>query len=172
MSPNHLLTWTAGIAFQVMNGACIGGWLAGYGPTTAEEWRERMIYVQLGVVLFVGGLLGNMYHDDVLRDLRRPGKQEQGQKDKSSERSGNQKTYKVPQDGLFQYILYPHYLCEWIEWCGFWIIGGRACLPARNFVLNEITTMLPQALAGKRWYLQKFGQEKIGDREAIIPGLL
>ena len=172
MSPNHLLTWTAGIAFQVTNGLCIGGWLAGYGPTTVEEWNERMVYIQLGVVLFVGGFLGNMYHDDVLRALRRPGKQNQDQKDKPFEKDGKEGKYKVPQDGFFHYILYPHYLCEWIEWCGYWMIGGSGCIPARSFVCNEISSMLPQALSGKRWYLRKFGPEKIGNRKAIIPGLL
>ena len=172
MSPNHVLTWAAGIAFQIINGASIGGWLAGYGPTTVEEWKGRTIYIQLGVVLFVGGLLGNMYHDEVLRDLRRPNKRSQDINDKSTGKSGNERTYKVPQDGLFQYILYPHYLCEWIEWCGFWMMCGLGCIPARSFVLNEISTMLPQALSGKRWYLGKFGQEKIGGKKAIIPGVL
>jgi 3-oxo-5-alpha-steroid 4-dehydrogenase 1 len=32
--------------------------------------------------------------------------------------------------------------------------------------------MLPRALSGKRWYIEKFGEEKVANRKAIIPGLL
>jgi 3-oxo-5-alpha-steroid 4-dehydrogenase 1 len=69
-------------------------------------------------------------------------------------------------------VLYAHYFCEWIEWTGFFIIGGWNCVPARSFLLNEIATMLPRALSGKRWYIEKFGEEKVANRKAIIPGLL
>ena len=69
-------------------------------------------------------------------------------------------------------MLYPHYLCEWIEWMGFWIMGGWAFAPARAFLLNELAAMLPQAINGRTWYLEKFGREKIGSRRAVIPGIL
>ena len=78
----------------------------------------------------------------------------------------------LPKNGLFHYILFPHYLCEWLEWAGWWMIGGWSCTPARSFLFNEISTMLPRALQGKQWYIEKFGKEKVGDRKAIIPGLL
>jgi 3-oxo-5-alpha-steroid 4-dehydrogenase 1 len=32
--------------------------------------------------------------------------------------------------------------------------------------------MLPRALAGKRWYEEKFGKDKVAGRKAVIPGLL
>lgn len=51
-------------------------------------------------------------------------------------------------------------------------MGGSACVPARNFVLNEVATMLPRALKGRQWYMQRFGKEKVGGRKAIIPGIL
>ena len=49
---------------------------------------------------------------------------------------------------------------------------GWGCVPARTFLLNEIATMLPRALQGKQWYVEKFGKEKVGNRKAVIPGLL
>jgi 3-oxo-5-alpha-steroid 4-dehydrogenase 1 len=52
------------------------------------------------------------------------------------------------------------------------MIGGWQCVPARTFLLNEITTMLPRALQGKRWYEKKFGKDKLQGRKAIIPGVL
>jgi 3-oxo-5-alpha-steroid 4-dehydrogenase 1 len=32
--------------------------------------------------------------------------------------------------------------------------------------------MLPRAVQGKRWYVERFGEEKVGGRKAIIPGFL
>lgn len=70
------------------------------------------------------------------------------------------------------------------------------CAPARNFVFNEIATMLPRAILGKEWYVflrtdasksrdqraytdvdipryeDRFGKEKVAGRKAVIPGLL
>jgi len=31
-------------------------------------------------------------------------------------------------------------------------MAGLHCTPARNFLLNEIATMLPRAIHGKEWY--------------------
>lgn len=96
---------------------------------------------------------------------------EQAVKDKKP-LEGVDKYYMLPKNGLFHYVLYAHYLCEWVEWAGFWMVGGLHCVPARTFLLNEISTMLPRALSGRRWYIQKFGKDKVGNRKAVIPGLL
>lgn len=176
MAPIHPFICIFASAFQIFNSTSIGGWLAGYGPTTVLEWEGRMVYIQLGMIIFAAGLLANIYHDDELREIRRAAarnekKREQAQGEKVKERKA-ERIYMVPQNGLFQYILYPHYFCEWIEWCGFWIIGGWGCIPARIFVINEIATMTPRAVKGKKWYIERFGREKIGNRSAVLPGIL
>lgn len=112
-----------------------------------------------------------MYHDDELREIRRVAAKEVEQKKKQGVKDVK-KHYEVPEGGLFRWVLYPHYLCEWIEWAGFWMIGGLACAPARVFLVNEVATMMPRALAGRRWYVERFGKEKIGGRRAVLPGLL
>lgn len=176
MSPIHLLVWSAALSFQLFNSICIGGWLAGYGPTTTKDWEGSAVRIELGMMIFALGLLGNMYHDDELREIRRAAARNQKRKEEAQNEKGEKKSvskvYMVPENGLFRIILYPHFLCEWIEWCGFWMIGGVACVPARAFVINEIATMTPRALMGKRWYLNRFGKEKIGSRKAVIPGIL
>lgn len=166
MSPIHPLVWAAALTFQLINCNCIGGWLAGYGPTTDSDWAGRMIYIQLGGMLFTAGLLGNIFHEDILRDIRREKSENKGDGKKMD------KVYRIPEGGFFDYALYAHYTCEWVEWLGFWMIGGRGFLPGQNFLLNEIATMGPRALSGKRWYLKTFGKDKIGDRKAVIPGLI
>ena len=141
------------------------------------------------MMLWAFGLLGNMYHDDELREIRRAAarnqkKREQNENetglggDKATERKDQRKTkgvdkvYLLPRNGLFEIILFPHYLCEWVEWAGFYMVGGLGCLPARNFLINEIATMTPRALAGKRWYIERFGKDQVGNRKAVVPFVL
>ncbi|KAL8831692.1 MAG: hypothetical protein Q9170_005188 [Blastenia crenularia] len=172
MSPIHPFILLSALCFQVINGACIGGYLAGYGPTTLQDWAGTAPRIEFGMMLFMAGLIGNIYHDDELREIRRASVRNQKRKaDWQGEKSKGgkvDKLYMVPENGLFRAVLYPHYLCEWIEWCGFWVIGGLACTPARTFLVNELTTMLPRALNGKRWYVERFGKEKVGSRKALL----
>ena len=174
MSPIHPFVFISALSFQLINSTSIAGYLAGYGPTTNADWQGRILWVEVGLVIFAFGFMGNLFHDDELREIRRATarNQEKRAKEKGEPGKGVDKVYMIPQNGLFAWILYPHYVCEWIEWCGFWMIGGMGCVPARSFVINEIATMLPRALSGKRWYVQRFGKEKVGNRKAVIPGLL
>lgn len=174
MSPIHPFVWLCAALWQVSNGLCIGGWLAGHGPLTPYDWAGHLYYMEIGLVIWGWGLLANMYHDDDLREIRRAAARRQK---KEAERTGKpaasvDKVYMLPKNGLFRWVLYAHYLCEWIEWAGFWMVGGWACAPARNFLINEIATMLPRAIQGKRWYIEKFGADKVGNRKAAIPGLI
>ncbi|KAF2013763.1 3-oxo-5-alpha-steroid 4-dehydrogenase-like protein [Aaosphaeria arxii CBS 175.79] len=174
MSPISPLVWMLAFLFQVFNAISIGGWVSGYGPTTVEDWAGRYWAMEFGLVIWAWGLLGNMFHDDDLREIRRAvDRKQRREAEKLGKAPGNvDKVYMLPKNGLFQYVLFAHYLCEWIEWAGFWMVGGVHCHPARTFLVNEIATMLPRALQGKRWYEKKFGKDKVGSRKAIIPGLI
>ncbi|KAI9749947.1 MAG: hypothetical protein M1815_002098 [Lichina confinis] len=176
MSPMHPLVWVSGLSFQIINCLSIGGWLAGYGPTGEEYWAGRSGWFQLGAVIWAAGLLGNIYHDDLLREVRRAAMREQRQREKEQGETGKprgvDKVYKMPQDSLFRFILFPHYVCEWIEWTGYWIMGGRRFVPARNFLVNEVATMTPRAVSGKRWYVNRLGRKAVGRRTAVVPGLI
>ena len=134
-------------------------------------------------MIFALGLLGNIFHDDDLREIRRAAARRQkklwenddgAEKRKPNPRKnpGVDKYYQIPQNGLFHLVLYPHHLCEWVEWAGFWMIAGWGCVPARCFLVNEIAAMLPRALNGKAWYVERFGAEKVGGRKAVIPWLI
>lgn len=185
MSPIHPLVWAAAAAFQLANATCIGGWLAAYGPVTAAAWQARLApwptpQFALGIAVFYLGLSANYFHDDELREIRRREQQRQarlareqgGGGGKGGGKGSVEKHYQIPQAGLFRYMLYPHYLCEWIEWTGFYIACGLGCVPARMFVINEIAAMLPRAVKGKKWYIEKFGEEKIRNKWAVLPGIL
>lgn len=163
MAPTHIIITLAGVGFNIINGSMIGGWLGGFGSAAeVPTWQ-----IVAGSSIFLVGLWGNIYHEEILRDIRnKPGKDEIVVND-------NGRIYKVPQGGLFDYIWYPHYFSEWCEWTGYMIAGGGPLnfLPATIFVLNEIATMLPRALQGKRWYENKFG-DKAPKKKAAIPGII
>ena len=174
MSPIHLFLCIGMSLFQIFNAVSIGGWLAGYGPTTARDWEGRYWSMELGLMFWCWGLLGNAFHDDDLREIRRAAERKQRKEAETTGKpiEGVDKVYMIPKNGLFRFVLFAHYLCEWVEWAGFWAVGGWACHPARTFLINEIATMLPRAVQGKRWYEKKFGKDKVGNRKAVIPGLI
>ncbi|KAK4031707.1 hypothetical protein C8A01DRAFT_41844 [Parachaetomium inaequale] len=194
MSPLHILIWLFGILFQVLNGLAIGSWLAAYGPTTQAEWTAQLsasvptLQFSAGLALFYLGLVANYYHDDELREIRRragrraraaalkddfkPLDKDDGTPQKEGRgKKGVDKHYEIPQAGLFKVVLYPHYLVEWVEWFGFWMAAGWGCVPARCFLFNEVAAMLPRAVKGRQWYVDKFGEEQVRGRWAVIPGV-
>ncbi|PTB49619.1 hypothetical protein M431DRAFT_500088 [Trichoderma harzianum CBS 226.95] len=179
MSPIHVGVWALAIGFQLCNALCISSWLSAYGPTTAEAWSSVSSIPQfiIGIGIFYLGLSSNFFHDEELREIRRrEQKRQERLRKQAGDKSGNnaagvEKHYQIPQAGLFRYMLYPHYLSEWVEWLGFYMATGWGCAPARAFLVNEIFSMLPRAVNGKKWYIERFGEEKIGKRWAVIPGI-
>jgi 3-oxo-5-alpha-steroid 4-dehydrogenase 1 len=177
MSPIHVGVWSLAFGFQVCNALCISSWLSAYGPTTTEAWSSVCSVPQFifGIGIFYLGLSSNFFHDEELREIRR---REQKRQERIRKKAGGEgqaasveKHYQIPQAGLFRYMLYPHYLSEWVEWFGFWMAAGWGCGPARAFLVNEIFSMLPRAVNGKKWYMERFGEDKIKKKWAIIPGV-
>ncbi|KAF7563231.1 hypothetical protein G7046_g936 [Stylonectria norvegica] len=176
MSPLHIAVWTLAFLFQIINATCIGSWLAAYGPTTEAAWSSHSSIPQFaaGILIFYIGLSANFFHDEELRDIRRREEQRQERLRRyHPERTPDtvNKHYEIPQAGLFRYMLYPHYFCEWIEWAGFWMAAGWGCAPARAFLVNEVFAMLPRAVKGKKWYMDKFGEHDIRKKWAVVPGV-
>lgn len=184
MSPIHVLVALMALGFQLLNGLSIGGWLAAYGPVTASAWAAQSSTGQfaLGIAIFYVGLASNFFHDEELREIRRTEQRRQQRriqdnngkgkgKGSSSRAVGVQKHYQIPTAGLFKYVLYAHYLSEWLEWTGFLVAAGWTCAPAWVFLINEVFAMLPRALKGKKWYMERFGEEKIKGKWAVLPGI-
>lgn len=184
MSPIHPIVWVSALSFQLINATCIGGWLAGHGPRNVYDWAGSVYRVEIGMVIWGWSLLANVFHDDDLREIRRAAKRRQlKEAEKRSKEEGKSveeimkegdvsRVYMIPKNGLFHWVLYAHYFCEWVEWFGFYMVGGWDCVPARSFLINEIASMLPRAIQGWHWYVKKFGREKVGNRMAVVPGLI
>lgn len=178
MAPLHILVALMALGFQLLNATCIGSYLAAYGPVTESAWASQSPLPQFvgGIAIFYVGLAANYFHDEELREIRRRESRRQERLKEQSKGSSNgdatiERHYRIPQAGLFKYMLFPHYFCEWVEWLGFWMAAGFSCTPARAFLVNEIFTMFPRAVNGRKWYVEKFGEEKIAKKWAIIPGI-
>jgi len=114
----------------------------------------------LGITLFLLGFVSNIFHDEILHKLRRdtpPG-------------SDGKPTYAIPHGYLYEYISFPNYFSEWIEFIGFAIAASPRWeyTPPWMFVGAELMTMLPRAYNGHQWYLQRF-PDYPKDRKIVIP---
>lgn len=61
----------------------------------------------IGIAGWAVGLAANIYHDEILFDIRR-----KAQKDSKANGAGSKPKYDVPHGGLYSLISYPNYLCE------------------------------------------------------------
>ncbi|CAD6907108.1 unnamed protein product [Tilletia laevis] len=84
----------------------------------------------LGIAGWAIGFAGNIYHDEILANLRRKPRggatttaTKAVEKKKSGDGKGKEDAvksrYKVPHGALFEYVSFPNYLCEWFEWASF-----------------------------------------------------
>lgn len=174
MAPIHVAVWAMALGFQLLNATCLGAWLAAYGPVTADAWATQSPLPQfvLGLAVFYAGLSANFFHDEELREIRRRRQRRQRSgHDQAKAGAEGASYYEIPQAGLFRYMLFPHYFCEWVEWAGFLMAAGWSCAPAWAFLTNEVCSMLPRAVRGKAWYVERFGPDKVGRKWAVIPGV-
>ncbi|CUA75794.1 3-oxo-5-alpha-steroid 4-dehydrogenase 1 [Rhizoctonia solani] len=177
-SNSHLIVLLAGIVFNLINGSVNGTWLGAGVQTGSIGWIDAPIGYWIGLAMFGLGLWGNIWHDEVLLDLR---KNRTGDKD-------NKPRYSIPYGGLYSLVSFPNYLCEWFEWAGFALASGSIMTPLQRrltlgsyagvyftptllFALVEVALMLPRARRGHEWYHQKFADYP-KERKAVIPFLL
>jgi 3-oxo-5-alpha-steroid 4-dehydrogenase 1 len=107
MAPFSVLLFFIGVAFNLVNGSAIGGWLGGYGSAVeVPAWQ-----VVVGSAMFLLGLWGNVFHEEILRDVRwnvRAGGSEKEEEEDGGMVVSEGRVYKIPQGGLFRYCWYPH----------------------------------------------------------------
>jgi len=142
----------AAIAFNLINGALLGGSLASQAVVSrdAAAWPLHSV---LGGLLFVGGAVVNIRADNTLLALRQ----------------GQDRGYHIPQGGLYRYISCPNFLGEILQWFGFALLCWN--LPALAFAVWTASNLVPRALAHHRWYQTQFADYP-SNRRALIPGVL
>ncbi|KAL7626281.1 hypothetical protein AAE478_003051 [Parahypoxylon ruwenzoriense] len=85
------------------------------------------------------------------------------------------KKYSLPVDGLFAYLMCPHYTCECVLYLSLAIIAApmnrlynRTLICALLFVATNLGVT---ANGTKKWYSEKFGSEKVQGKWRMIPGV-
>lgn len=185
MSPIHVLVSSAMAFFQFMNSSSIGCWLCynaqrrAINSSITNVPAIMNLFSIIGIILFVGGLAGNITAEWHLFDLRK-GAAKRKARSEGKATVTYDKVYVIPEaKGLYKYVMYPHYSLEWIEWVGYWVLGGAWGLgwgwpasAAALFVVNEVASMTPRAVDGMKWYEKKFGKKATAKRSAVLPGLI
>ncbi|EPS28715.1 hypothetical protein PDE_03661 [Penicillium oxalicum 114-2] len=166
MSPIHAFVMGSAMLFNWMNSSCLSGWLSGYeipiagyrtngadalsssGPSPFSG--RLMLFTVVGVILFFYGMAQNIRSETTLFRLRREEAERRASKrseDGSPEKNEGNKYHKVyvipPAKGSFRYILYPHFVFEWLEWTGF-ALAGLAVFP---LTLSSTTTTMRASIA-------------------------
>lgn len=157
------------------------------GLISNSVWKSPLWY--LGLAGWAIGFAGNVMHDEILMNIRKPNKQAQSSQkrfdDKTSVCKGTSK-YSIPRGGMFEYISFPNYLCEWFEWLSFAFaaihslpifthlsikdaIATALSTPPCLFPFVLICLMAPRATNGHKWYKRTFGDKFPRERKAIIP---
>lgn len=130
-SKSHLIVVSAGIAFNAPNGFLLAASLTS-APTAA--YLSHALYSPrfwAGIVIWVAGFAGNVYHDEILLHIRRKAIAKGKAKELDDDKQVRQPHYAIPHGGLYSIISFPNYLCEWVEWFGF----ALAASPFPNFSL-------------------------------------
>ncbi|KAF9443894.1 hypothetical protein P691DRAFT_737243 [Macrolepiota fuliginosa MF-IS2] len=124
-SKHHIVVSLLGIFFNLLNGSIMGSYLS--SPFTLRWFQQphatQRIEFKLGLALWALGFIGNVMHDEILLNIRRKANAA-GKARESPKGQAKEEYYAIPYGLLYNYISYPNYFCEWIEWFGFALASG------------------------------------------------
>lgn len=147
-SKSHLVVVASGIAFNLPNGfilaayltsASTAAYLAQNGLSSPRFWA--------GIAIWAAGFVGNVYHDEILLNIRRKAIAKGKAKELENGQPAPQPHYAIPHGGLYSIISFPNYFCEWVEWFGFALAASQ--IP--NFALLPGAEALLAAAAGAQF---------------------
>lgn len=172
-SKMHISVLLSAVLFNSINGSLMGAYIS---SSAAQVYLSRAFERSsfwAGVAAWTIGFVGNVYHDEILLNIRRKAQ------DKKTEDA--KPHYAIPYGGLYRFISYPNYFSEWVEWTGYAVAaapvpallsGGITLMsPPWLFVWNEVLLMAPRAWRGHKWYHSKF-PDYPKERKAVIPLIL
>ncbi|SPO28462.1 probable steroid 5alpha-reductase [Ustilago trichophora] len=158
------------------------------GLISPSVWKSPLWY--LGLAGWAVGFAGNVIHDEILMDIRRPNRKQADNKANDDDtrvgKGSSARKYSIPRGGLFEYISFPNYLCEWFEWFSFafaalYSLPIFAHLSTKDAIATALSTppflfpfvlvclMAPRATNGHAWYKKTFGDKFPRNRKAIVP---
>lgn len=178
MSPIHATISLMMMTFQFVNSSNIACWLVYSAASAASGGGDGKGLLHplslLGLATFLAGLALNIVSENTLFTLRRAAAKRKARSEGKPFVTYDKVYVIPPATGYFRHMLYPHYLAEWVEWVGYWILAGSAGAglgywntPAMWFVVNEVCTMLPRAVSGRKWYEKTFDKRRLEGRGAM-----
>lgn len=85
------------------------------------------------------------------------------------------KKYTLPDEGMFKYIVCPHYTCECVIYLAIAFMAAPPGKPFNTSVLCGLAFVVANlgatAVGTKKWYAGKFGVEKVTNKWRMIPGV-
>lgn len=176
MSPIHLVVALLMVFFQFINSTSIGCWIIYGGRNITWETRPFFSMSSLvGLLIFFLGMAGNIIAENQLFTLRRGAAKRKARSEGKAVVTYDKVYVIPPAEGLYRYVLYPHFVLEWLEWTGYWILGGAWGFGWGNksaalwFVIFELASMMPRTVTGKHWYEKKFGKRAVAGRAGSVP---
>ena len=140
------------LGFNFMNGFLNGYYLGSVATWYTLSWLSDPRFI-FGILLFFCGMGINMWADNRLIHLRKPG--ETG--------------YVIPTGGLFRFISCPNHFGEIIEWTGWALMTWSA--PGLSFAVWTFANLMPRALHHHKWYKKTFINYP-EERKAVFPYIL
>ncbi|CAK9781213.1 hypothetical protein CC85DRAFT_289447 [Cutaneotrichosporon oleaginosum] len=122
-APLHVAVVACALAFNVLNASLLALSLPAFPPPGGLTFWA-------GMVLWAAGFIGNIYHDEILHDLRRPAARRLVSSPADDGPANKSGKYHVPRGGWFALVSFPNYLCEWLEWTGFAIAAAPSVFVA------------------------------------------
>ncbi|KAF8090201.1 hypothetical protein N665_0483s0039 [Sinapis alba] len=149
------------VAFTIASGYFSSTALVLYSQSFTEGLPEPALDLKFsGILMFVVGIVGNLYHHVLLAKLRKGGEGEGG---------SGKKEYKIPKGGLFETVICPHYMFEIIVFWGFFMISQT--IYSLSLALGTTFYLMGRSYATRRWYLSKF-DDFPKNIKALIPFVL
>ncbi|GAB0134842.1 hypothetical protein EsDP_00003197 [Epichloe bromicola] len=156
-TPMWIVHWALALAFYAAMSVAV--WVEGSGDIL-ESWHSQKRAVLLTTrvpstlaVFFAAWLQQNKCHR-YLAQLKK---------------------YTLPDEGLFKYIVCPHYTCECVIYLA---ISVMAAPPGSFFNTSVLCGLVfvavnlgATALGTKQWYAGKFGDNKVANKWRMIPGI-
>jgi 3-oxo-5-alpha-steroid 4-dehydrogenase 1 len=157
-SKSHLVVVLSAIAFNAPNGFLLAAYLTSASTaahlssvTLSPLSSSSSLRFWAGLVLWAAGFAGNVYHDEILLNIRRKaiakGKAKEQLEENGKPAPTPRPYYAIPHGGLYAFISFPNYLCEWVEWFGF----ALAASPTPDFALLPGAEALLAAVRGSQF---------------------
>ncbi|KAF8157904.1 hypothetical protein B0H34DRAFT_797341 [Crassisporium funariophilum] len=142
-SKAHVVVPLSGVAFNLINGALMGAYLSSPYARIFVSMRSAWLFYA-GLALWAVGFVGNVWHDEILLNIRRKAKTKG--KGRAEAGEGEREHYAIPHGGLYTLVSYPNYLFEWIEWLGFALAAAPLPLTLPELSVAALSATVSEVL--------------------------